>query len=86
MLIADEPTSSLDYESEGKVLELLGRSQELHGFAMVLISHDILKLTEFCSEIAVMSAGKIVEFGQTNKIVENPKTLAAAELSAAMTI
>ena len=80
VLIADEPTSSLDYEAERKVLEQLRHSQELEGFALLIISHDIQQLTEFCSEIAVMSDGKIVEYGEAARIKEQPITSTTAEL------
>jgi peptide/nickel transport system ATP-binding protein len=80
VLIADEPTSSLDYKAEANILELLLHSQELYGFAMILISHDLILLKNFCSEIAVMQTGKIIEYGPTSELMMHPKCAYTAEL------
>lgn len=72
LLIADEPTTSLDVTIEAQILELLTRLQEQTGMAIMLISHNLAVVSEMADEIAVMYLGKRVEFGDTDMIFDNP--------------
>ncbi|MEM7131077.1 MAG: ABC transporter ATP-binding protein [Chloroflexota bacterium] len=72
LLIADEPTTSLDVTIEAQILELLSELQEQTGMAIMLISHNLAVVSEMADEIAVMYLGKRVEFGSTEAIFENP--------------
>ena len=72
LLIADEPTTSLDVTIEAQILELLTNLQEQTGMAIMLISHNLAVVSEMADEIAVMYLGKRVEFGDTDMIFDNP--------------
>lgn len=61
ILIADEATSALDVTVQKQVLELLNNSVEAHGTGLILISHDLHLVAEFCDRIIVMYRGGIVE-------------------------
>ncbi|MBV7331761.1 ABC transporter ATP-binding protein [Chloroflexi bacterium TSY] len=72
LLIADEPTTSLDVTIEAQILELLSDLQEKTGMAIMLISHNLAVVSEMADEIAVMYLGKRVEFGTNDTIFDNP--------------
>jgi len=72
LLIADEPTTSLDVTVEAQIIELLSELQEKTGMAIMLISHNLAVVSEMADDIAVMYLGKRVEFGSTDTIFENP--------------
>ena len=72
LLIADEPTTSLDVTIEAQILELLTDLQAETGMAIMLISHNLAVVSEMADDIAVMYLGKRVEFGTTDAIFENP--------------
>ena len=73
LLIADEPTSALDVSVQARFLDLL---QELQGklkFACLFISHDLAVVDILCHRIAVMQNGLLVEEGDRDQILKNPK-------------
>ena len=73
LLIADEPTSALDVSVQARFLDLL---QELQGklkFACLFISHDLAVVDILCHRIAVMQNGLLVEVGDRDQILKNPK-------------
>jgi ABC-type dipeptide/oligopeptide/nickel transport system ATPase component len=72
LLIADEPTSSLDVISQAEVLRLLTHLNRELGMAILYISHDLLSIASFCNRVAILSGGKIVEFAETNSIFYSP--------------
>ena len=73
LLIADEPTTSLDVTIEAQILELLTDLQVETGMAIMLISHNLAVVSEMADDIAVMYLGKRVEFGTTDAIFDNPQ-------------
>jgi peptide/nickel transport system permease protein len=61
LLIADEPTTALDVTIQAQILELLVRRCEERGLALLLITHDLGIVTEYCHRVVVMTGGRIVE-------------------------
>ncbi|MEZ4712446.1 MAG: ABC transporter ATP-binding protein [Caldilineaceae bacterium] len=72
LLIADEPTTSLDVTIEAQILELLSDLQAQTGMSIMLISHNLAVVSEMADDIAVMYLGKRVEFGSADAIFANP--------------
>ena len=72
LLIADEPTTSLDVTIEAQILDLLVDLQEQTGMAIMLISHNLAVVSEMADDIAVMYLGKRVELGSADDILDNP--------------
>jgi ABC-type dipeptide/oligopeptide/nickel transport system ATPase component len=73
LIIADEPTSSLDVISQAEVLRLLARLNRDLGMAILYISHDLLSIAGFCNRVAILSGGRIVEFAETDSIFNSPQ-------------
>src|SRR5262249_22678733 len=73
LLLADEPTTSLDVIIQDQILSLLLALQQDTGMSMILISHDLAVVTEVCDRVVVMYAGQIVEEGVTADVVANPR-------------
>jgi peptide/nickel transport system ATP-binding protein len=63
LVIADEPTTALDVVIQAQVLAVMTELQRKLDLSMILISHDLSLIAEVCHEVAIMYAGKIVEFG-----------------------
>jgi oligopeptide/dipeptide ABC transporter ATP-binding protein len=72
VLIADEPTTSLDATIQAQYLRLLRDLQEETGVGIVFITHDFGIVAKMCDRVAVMYAGKIVEQGDVRQIFNNP--------------
>ena len=68
LLIADEPTTALDVTIQAGILRLMKDMQEETGSAILLITHDLGVIAEMADEVAVMYAGKIVEYGPCESI------------------
>lgn len=69
VLICDEAVSALDMSVQAQILALLQRLHRQHGFAMMMISHDIRVLRSFCHSIAVMKDGGICEAGRAEELL-----------------
>src|SRR3546814_19144148 len=72
LLIADEPTTALDVTIQAQVLELIADIRGKLGMSVVLITHDLGVVTEYCDRVAVMYAGQVVESGPTRTVIERP--------------
>ncbi|WP_251359274.1 ABC transporter ATP-binding protein [Kangiella sp. TOML190] len=72
LLIADEPTTSLDVTIQAQTLDLLMRLNEELGMALMLITHDFSILSETTEKVSVMYSGQIVESGRTYKLLSEP--------------
>ncbi len=73
LVIADEPVTALDVMIQAQILELLERLRRELNLSMILISHDLSVLAETCDRVAIMYAGKIVEFGTKMDVFTDPK-------------
>lgn len=72
ILVADEPTTALDVTIQAQILDLLTTLRRDTGMALVLISHDLGVVSETCSRIAVMYAGRIVEEAPSGQLFSHP--------------
>jgi oligopeptide/dipeptide ABC transporter ATP-binding protein len=72
LLIADEPTTSLDVTIQAQYLNLLRDLQRAHGLAMIFITHNLGIVAKMCDHVAVMYAGRIVEQGPVRRIFRSP--------------
>ena len=72
LLIADEPTTSLDVTIQAQVLDLLKDIQQQFNVAMILVTHDVGIVANYCDRVAVMYAGRIVESAPVRDIFSNP--------------
>lgn len=73
LLLADEPTTALDVTVQATVLDLMREAQREHGTSILLITHDLGVVSHFCERVAVMYAGRLVEFGRTDDVLSSPK-------------
>ena len=73
LIVADEPTTSLDVTVSAQILDLLTRLCEERGLGLILISHDLALVGEYCDLIAVMYQGKLVELGPTEQVFYHPQ-------------
>ena len=73
IIIADEPTTSLDVTIEAQILDLLREIQMKLGTATILVSHDLGVVARVADRVAVMYAGKIVEIGTAEEVYYDPR-------------
>jgi oligopeptide transport system ATP-binding protein len=73
LLIADEPTTALDVTIQAQVLELMNDLQRETGAAIILITHDLGVVAEFCRNVLVMYGGNLVEYGTADQIFNEPR-------------
>ena len=72
LLIADEPTTALDVTIQAQIMELLASLQKRLGLAILLITHDLGVVAEFCERVIVMYTGRIVEESPVRELFANP--------------
>jgi oligopeptide/dipeptide ABC transporter ATP-binding protein len=72
LLIADEPTTSLDLTIQAQYLSLLRDLQRQHDLAMIFITHNLGIVAKMCDAVAVMYAGRVVEAGPIRQIFNKP--------------
>ncbi|HIP56468.1 MAG TPA: ABC transporter ATP-binding protein, partial [Ignisphaera aggregans] len=68
LVIADEPTTALDVVVQAQIVNLLKKLKMEHNMSLILISHDLSLIAEMADKVAIMYAGKIVEFGPSDII------------------
>lgn len=83
LLIADEPTSSLDVTLQAQILAMLRKEQRRHGLAVIFISHDLALVSKFADRMMVMRHGKVVEMGEAETVFINPRHPYTRELVSA---
>jgi peptide/nickel transport system ATP-binding protein len=72
LMIADEPTTALDVTIQAQILELMNRLQRDKGMSVILITHNLGVIAETAQRVAVMYAGRIVEYAEVKPIFGNP--------------
>jgi len=73
LIIADEPTTSVDTVVQRDVLDTLLDAVDAVGASLILITHDLAIVSQYCDRIAVMYAGRIVESGTVEEVLKKPK-------------
>jgi peptide/nickel transport system ATP-binding protein len=73
IVIADEPTTALDVVVQYQVINLLKEINKRKKIAMIVISHDLSLIAQMADKVAVMYAGKIVEYGPSESVFNNPQ-------------
>lgn len=73
LLIADEPTTALDVTVQKTILILLKKLQQKYGMSLLFVTHDLGIVSEISEKIIVMHQGKIVEMGETTKVLTDPE-------------
>ncbi len=73
LIVADEPTTSLDVTVAANIMQELTRLCAERGTAILLISHDLAMVAEYCDRIAVMYGGKVVETGPVDRVFQQPE-------------
>jgi peptide/nickel transport system ATP-binding protein len=73
LLIADEPTTALDVTTQAQILNLIREIQRTHRTAVLFITHDFGVVAEIADRVAVMQTGRIVETGESAKVLRAPE-------------
>jgi len=72
LLIADEPTTSLDRTLEAQILELMSAERADRGMGLLIVAHDLATVAEITDDIVVLYAGQVVEAGPTRDVLARP--------------
>ena len=73
ILICDEPTTALDVTIQAQILELINRLKREHNLSIIFITHDLGVVANMADRIAVMYAGKVVEYGTAEEVFYDPR-------------
>ena len=73
ILICDEPTTALDVTIQAQILELINRLKREHNLSIIFITHDLGVVANMADRIAVLYAGKIVEYGTAEEVFYDPQ-------------
>lgn len=72
LLIADEPTSSLDVTIQAKILDLMGEIQKKRNLSILYITHNLGVVAEFADTAGIIHAGQMIEIAPVDEVLENP--------------
>ncbi|SHI04145.1 peptide/nickel transport system ATP-binding protein [Sporobacter termitidis DSM 10068] len=73
LLIADEPTTALDVTIQAQILELMRGLQTKYDTSLLMITHNLGIISELCQQLAVMYAGRIIEYGSAKDVLASPR-------------
>ena len=73
VLIADEPTTALDVTIQAQVLAMMKKLRDERGMSMIMITHDLGIIADVCDEVAIMYAGRIIEYGTLRDVFNHTK-------------
>ena len=80
ILVLDEPTSALDVSIQKQVLALLSELQKKYNLAYLMISHDLAVIRAMSHEVMVLKEGRVIEFGETENLIQHPRQTYTREL------
>ena len=83
LIVADEPTTALDVTVQKQILRLIRNLQQAHGTAVIFVTHDLGVVAQICDHVTLLYAGRVVEQGSTEDLLERPKHAYARALLAA---
>lgn len=72
LLIADEPTTALDVTIQAQILEMMRELQTKYTTSLLMITHNLGIIAELCQHVAVMYAGKVIEYGSVQSVFSSP--------------
>ncbi|MGW0606847.1 ABC transporter ATP-binding protein [Streptomyces sp. NPDC002640] len=84
LVVADEPTTALDHETQDQLLRVLGSLRETTGAALLLISHDLPAVRRHADRVLVLYAGRLVESGPVGTVLSRPRAPYTAGLLASL--
>ena len=81
ILLLDEPTTALDFDTKKEFLSLLkSLIKQMKNLKIIFVTHDIDSIKDICNDIIILKDGEIIESGETSKILQNPQTDYTKEL------
>ncbi|MCE9678250.1 ATP-binding cassette domain-containing protein [Shewanella sp. AS1] len=72
LLIADEPTNSMEIRTQAQIFRLLSKLNQLQNVSILLISHELETMSQWCDRLSVMYSGQIMESGPTSELIAQP--------------
>lgn len=72
-LLLDEPTTALDFENKENIINIIKDLRKNLNIKILFVTHDIESIRDICDDIVILKSGKIVEFGDTNSVLNYPK-------------
>ena len=72
LIIADEPTTAIDYLSQKEVIKELQWVREKFGTSLIFVSHDLSLVSHIADQVLVMNRGRVVEYGETRAVFSQP--------------
>ena len=73
LLIADEPTTALDVTIQSQILELLDKLRKARNMSVILVTHNLGIVSNVADKVAVMYAGRVVEYGSVREVIDSPQ-------------
>jgi oligopeptide/dipeptide ABC transporter ATP-binding protein len=73
VILCDEPTTALDVTIQDQILKLLLSLQDSQGLSVVFVTHDLAVVAQTCRSVAVMYAGRVIEFGEVSSVFREPR-------------
>jgi ABC-type glutathione transport system ATPase component len=83
LIVADEPTSMVDFSVRRGILELMERFRTKHGITLLYVTHDLALARQFCNRLLVLNQGVIVEDGPSARVLDAPQDAYTQRLAAA---
>ncbi len=72
LLIADEPTNSMEVKTQAQIFRLLSKLNQLQNVSILLISHELETLSQWCDRLSVIYSGQVMESGPTSELIDQP--------------